>query len=402
MVPFALLSAGVVVVAFAVTVLTTPFVRRVALARGWTDAPDGKRKLHAQPTPSAGGIAIFAGIAAGTLVVAAGLPLLRLGAGPLEPFVFVGAVVIVLLGTIDDVRGLGFKSKLAVEILVAFGLLHAGLRVDLSPLPFVGDDIYLNALYSIPVTLLWIVGVMNAVNLLDGIDGLASGVVAIAFACLALAYGIDGDLPLVLVALVFVGALAGFLVHNFNPASIFMGDSGSLFLGYALAVYTLSGPARGDAVVSPVLPILALGLPLLDTSLSMVRRVLARRAIMAPDHDHIHHRMSGMMSTRKTVISLYVVSAAFGILAVLADSSRGTAALIAIGCAGALATGLLIRLGYVRMPYTAPTIRPVPAPPELASEPTASWPDGDPAEMRDGHDPHPPAVPSGVAPQSQT
>lgn len=374
MLAFVLLSAVAAAVAFAVTVLATPVVRRVALARSWTDAPDGERKLHTRTTPSAGGIAIFAGVAVGTLGVGLGLDALELGALGLKPFVFIGAALVMLLGAVDDIKGLGFKTKLAVEILVAFGLLHAGLRVDLSPVPFVGDDVYLNALYSVPVTMLWIVGVMNAVNLIDGIDGLASGVVAIAFASLALAYGLAGDLPLVLLALVFVGALAGFLVHNFNPASIFMGDSGSLFLGYALAVYTLSGPERGEAFVSPVLPLLALGLPLLDTSLSMLRRVVTRRAIMAPDHDHIHHRMSGLMSTRKAVVSLYGFSAALGLLAVLADSARGTAALIAVGCAAALASGLLIRLGYVRMPYAPPTLRPVPPPAGAPPPPPSKTP----------------------------
>ena len=387
MLPFVLLSALVATVAFVVTVLATPVVRRVALARAWTDAPDGQRKLHKQITPSAGGIAIFAGVAAATLMLQ-GMQLMGLAASPLEPFVYVGAVLIVLLGATDDIKGLGFKTKLAVEIVVAFGLLHAGLRVDLSAIPFVGDDIYLNALYSVPVTILWVVGVMNAVNLIDGIDGLASGVVAIAFASLALAYGLNGHLWLVLVALAFVGALAGFLVHNFNPASIFMGDSGSLFLGYALAVYTLSGPMQENGIVSPVLPLLALGLPLLDTSLSMVRRVVTRRAIMAPDHDHIHHRMSGMMSTRKAVVSLYLLSAVFGLLAVLADSARGSAALIAVGCAAALATGLLIRLGYVRMPYAPPTLEPIPPPAHL--QPPAR-PASDEAAP-DGSDPSEPGV----------
>ncbi|WP_424518878.1 MraY family glycosyltransferase [Rubrivirga sp.] len=293
----------------------------------------------------------------------------HLGLGPLgiPGIAMVGGILVMVLGAIDDVRGLDFKTKLVVEVFVAYMLLHAGLRINLSVLPFVGEDVFLHALYSIPLTILWVVGVMNAVNLVDGIDGLASGVVAIAFASMALAYGLAGDLPLVFVALVFVGALAGFLVHNFNPASIFMGDSGSLFLGYALAVYTLSGPIREEAILTPALPLLALGLPLLDTSLSMVRRVSSRRAMMAPDHDHIHHRMSRAMSTRKAVAVLYAISAMFGLLAVLADSTTGMGVLIALGCAAAVATGLLIRLGYVRLPYAAPALKPVAFPPTVGS-----------------------------------
>ncbi len=354
--PLLLLAASALAVAFGVTVLATPVVRRIALARAWTDAPDGLRKLHAQPTPSAGGLAIFAGVAVATALAAAAMPMLGLGGLGLSWTVIAGGVVMVSLGATDDLRGLGFKTKLAVEVGVAFALLHAGLRIDLSSLPFIGDDVYIDVLYSVPITILWIVGVINAVNLLDGIDGLASGVAAIAFASMALAYGIEGDLPLVVVAVVFVGALAGFLVHNFNPASIFMGDSGSLFLGFSLAVYTLSGPVHAQGFVAPVLPLLALGLPLLDTSLSIVRRVAGRRAIMAPDHDHIHHRMSGLMSTRKAVGTLYAVSATFGLLAVLATTMTATGALIAVACAGAVAAGLVIRLGYVRLPYAPPRL----------------------------------------------
>ena len=381
---FLLFALGTTAVAFAVTVLTTPLVRELALSRSWTDAPDGLRKLHERPTPSAGGLAIFAGVAVATALAAYVMPRLGLGSLGLAAPVVLGGIVMVALGAVDDTRGLGFKSKLAVEILVAYLLLHAGLRVDLSGLPFVGDDAFVGALYSIPLTILWVVGVMNAVNLIDGIDGLASGVAAIAFASMALAHGLSGDVALVLIAVVFVGALVGFLVHNFNPASIFMGDSGSLFLGYALAVYTLSGPVHDQAFVAPILPLLALGLPLLDTSLSMVRRVVGRKAIMAPDHDHIHHRMSGLMPTRKAVVRLYAVSAGFGLLAVLADTAEGTGALVAVGCAAALAAGLLIRLGYVRLPYTAPTLRPVKGP----SPPPPARPEAD-DPVTDGEGPGP-------------
>ena len=356
---FLLLCAGAVAVAFGVTVIATPLVRRLALRRAWTDAPDDHRKFHRRTTPSMGGTAIFAGVAAATTVIAFVGPRLGLGDLPLPALVIVGGAVMVLLGAVDDARGLDFKVKLGVEVLVAYSLLHAGLRIDLSALPFVGEDVFLDALYSIPLTVLWVVGVMNAVNLIDGVDGLASGVVAIAFASLALAYGLAGDFPLVVLASVFVGALAGFLVHNFNPATIFMGDSGSLFLGYSLAVYTLTGPTHPDPVVAPVLPLLALGLPLLDTSLSMARRIAERRAISAPDHDHIHHRMSGRMSTSRAVVALYGISAIFGVLAVLANAAEEMGALVAVGCAIAVAAGLLFRLGYVRLPYATPSLRPI-------------------------------------------
>ena len=381
---FLLLTASAGLLAFVVTVFATPAVRRLALSRAWTDDPDGLRKLHQTPTPSAGGLAIFAGVATATAVSGWALPQFGLGGLGLSGLVVFGAFAVVALGATDDIRGLGFKAKLAVEVFVAYLLLHAGLRIDLSVLPFIGDDVFLDALYSIPLTVLWVVGVMNAVNLVDGIDGLASGVAAIAFASMALAYGLSGDVALVLLAVVFVGALVGFLVHNFNPASIFMGDSGSLFLGYALAVYTLSGPVREQAFIAPVLPVLALGLPLLDTSLSMVRRVAGRRAMMAPDHDHIHHRMSGLMSTRKAVGTLYAVSAVFGLLAVVATTSTGVAVFVAVGCAVAVAAGLVIRLGYVRLPYAAPALRPIEMVDDGPPEDRVNWASGSATGSPDG------------------
>lgn len=351
-----LLATAGAVIAFGLTALATLAVRQTAIRWSWTDRPDGYRKLHKAPTPSAGGIGIFAGAAISTALVLWVAKELGIGGDALHAVAYVGAIAMVVVGAYDDVRGLGFKAKFAVEVVVAFALLHAGYRIDLSALPFIGSDVYLGALYSIPLTILWVVGVINAVNLIDGIDGLASGVVAIAFASMALAFGIRGDLPLVLVAVVFVGALAGFLVHNFNPASIFMGDSGSLFLGYMLAVYTLSSPANSDPALAPVVPLLALGFPLLDTSLSMARRVAERRGMFAPDRDHIHHRMADRMSVPKAVVVLYLVSAGFGLLAVVASSAGGVGVALTVAAGVALAAGLVVRLGYVRLPYDSPQL----------------------------------------------
>lgn len=353
-----LLGAGV---AFAVTAILTPAVRDLALRRQWTDTPDGLRKLHTTTTPSVGGIAIFFGVAVALMTVTTVAPLVGLHIDALHPVVYLGAVLVVIVGFVDDVRGLGFKTKFAVEILLAWALLQAGYRIDLSTLPFVGSDVFTGALWSIPLTALWIVGVMNAVNLIDGVDGLASGVAAIAFASMALAFGLRGDISAVLVATLLVGSLIGFLLYNFNPASIFMGDSGSLFLGYALAVYSLSSPGNSDPSLAPLVPVLALGLPLLDTSLSVARRVAGGKAMFAPDRDHIHHRMADRMSTRRAVFSLYLVAAGFGLLAVLASSSGLGGVAGAVAGAGALAAGLLLRLGYIRLPYQRPMMVALPA-----------------------------------------
>lgn len=350
-----LMLAGAAVAGL-VTAFATPLVQRVALRRGWTDQPDGRRKTHARPTASAGGLAIAAGVAVGLPLILWAGPMLGVVGASLPPVLIAGALVVLATGWYDDVRGLGFKSKLAVEAGVAFLLMAAGFQLDLSAVPFLGGETGGNPVYVVPLTLLWIVGVMNAVNLIDGVDGLAAGVAAIALLSMSVAFGFAGDLMLVLVGLVFVGALAGFLVHNFNPASIFMGDSGSLFLGYSLAVYTLSAPTSADPRLGLAVPVLALGLPLLDTALSMVRRSVGRQSICAPDRDHIHHRMVDRMGVKQAVLVLYAVSALFGVLALLASLSTWSGVTAVLVAAATVIIALLVRLGYMRLPYTPPQI----------------------------------------------
>lgn len=362
-----LLALAGLAVAFGATAVATPAVRRFATDRTWHDSPDGQRKLHKVPTPSAGGLAIFAGVVAGLACVAAASALMGGPALGLHPIVYLGAIAMVAVGAYDDTRGLGFKPKLLVECVVAFALIHAGYRIDVSGL--VGTDPSTAMLYSFPLTVLWIVGVINAVNLIDGVDGLAAGISAIAFASLAVVFGLAGNLPAVLVAVVVIGALTGFLMYNFNPASIFMGDSGSLFLGYGLAVFALSGQSLADSRLAPLVPAIALGLPLLDTALSMARRVAERKAIFAPDCDHIHHRMVARFPVRRAVVTLYGVAALFGAAAVAVSVSPAAQGLMfSVGTVGA-ALGLVAMLGYVRLPYVQPQLRLIERPGHTAAPP---------------------------------
>lgn len=352
---YSVLVAGFLV-AFGTTALCTPIVRRLAIDHGWVDRPDGQRKLHLNVVPAIGGIAIAIGFAVGLAYLHAVREILPFDVIFPPSALWVGALVIVASGFYDDTRGLGFKGKLAVQLVVAYALLHAGYRVDVAGLPFVSGDPYAEALVSIPVTLLWVVGVINAVNLLDGLDGLAAGVSLIAFAALGLIFGLHGELGLVMIALVVTGALAGFLLFNFNPASIFMGDSGSLFLGYLLATYSLSGTGHANPWMALVVPAMVLGLPLVDTALSMARRLVERRAIFAPDRDHIHHRLTRTFSHRDSVLVLYAVALSFGAsavaLSVLPPSyGAGVIALTVV------LTGLgLNRLKYLRRSYVVPDI----------------------------------------------
>jgi UDP-GlcNAc:undecaprenyl-phosphate/decaprenyl-phosphate GlcNAc-1-phosphate transferase len=349
------------VVALAVTALATPLVRQIALARGWVDQPDGQRKLHAAPIPAIGGIAIAIGFAVAALFCFGAQYYLPIEGLTASPMFWACGLIMVGTGLYDDLRGLGFKSKFMVQVAVAYLLLHAGYRVDLSALPFLNGDAYDLALISIPVTILWVVGVINAVNLLDGLDGLAAGVALIAFASLGVVFGIHGDVGMVLLSVLICGALVGFLAYNFNPASIFMGDSGSLLLGYLLAAFSLAGRGHADPALALLVPVVALGLPLTDTGLSVVRRFRERRAIFAPDRDHIHHRMAKRFPHRRAVLLLYAAAVGFGVAAAFISVLPLAQALGVVALTGAVAVAGLIGLGYhqVSVPEAVPAEEPV-------------------------------------------
>ncbi len=350
-----LLLAGSFWLPLIVTILLVPAVSAVAIRKGWVDAPDAKRKLHARPTPSIGGIAIAAGMGAGLVYLGAVDASMPFGIAFPSFQLWLGAAMMFLAGVYDDIYGLGFKRKFVVQICAAYVLMHAGYRLDLASLPFVELDAYHEALYAIPLTLVWIVGIINAVNLIDGLDGLASGVVMIAFASLALAFGLHGQVGVAVLAFPVAGALAGFLVFNSNPASIFMGDSGSLLLGFLLAAFSLQGHAHAEPLIALAVPAVALGLPILDTAMSIVRRVLQKKAICAPDHDHIHHRLTRLFSHKRAVIVLYAIALWFGSTAVLMTVLETFGSLLVLGITILSAMLGLRLLGY--MGAKAPAVK---------------------------------------------
>ena len=330
------------------TMLLIPLICRVAFHQNWVDKPDGERKLHARVTPTLGGVAIAGGYLVGMTYLALVRDYLPVDL-VLPPWgIWVGALVMIGAGVYDDIRGLGFKRKFLIQVVVAYLLMHGGYRIDVSGLPFIDLDPYQQALFSIPLTMLWVVGVINAINLLDGLDGLAAGVSVIAFACLSLVFSIQGGLGIVLPALVIIGALAGFLVYNFNPASIFMGDSGSLFLGFMLAAYSLQGQAHVDPVMAFLILVVALGLPVLDASFSIVRRLINGKAIFSPDSDHIHHRMVRRWPQRRVVLILYAIATVLGTVAVLMAVVIPTAGFLLFGVTIVMAAVGLYKLGYLR------------------------------------------------------
>ena len=307
-----------IVLAFALSFALTPLVLKLALRLGAVDKLNAQ-KIHARDIPRLGGLAIAAGFYvpvlglvfrtneyANDIYEQRGRVVALLG----------GGLVILALGVYDDLRGARAWQKLAVQIPVAILAWWAGARIgETSALG--NATISLQPVLSLGATVLWIVLVVNALNLIDGLDGLASGLALQALIATAICALHRGSPALALFALCLSGATGGFLVHNFHPASIFMGDAGSMFLGYVLAIATVWSSQKAATMVGVVLPAVALGLPLLDTSMAVFRRVRARRPMMSGDLDHVHHRLLRRgWSQRRSVLALYAVGFFFSALSV--------------------------------------------------------------------------------------
>jgi len=285
-----------------------PVVGRLAGKLGALDIPSA-RKLHTQPVPRLGGVAVYLAFLAG---------LLAFGAGGREMWGLVaGASLIVLLGTLDDIYDLPAKVKLAGQIATAAAVIPFGLQVEFVTNPVNGGLIYLGW-WGIPVTVFWLVAVTNALNLIDGLDGLATGTAVIAAVTLAVVAWTEGHTEAAAPALILGAAALGFLRHNFYPAKIFLGDSGSMLLGFVLAATAVIGLTKSATAVSLIIPILILGIPLFDTTFAVLRRCYRRRPIFNPDRDHLHHRLlDAGLTHRRAVLVVYGVDAVLGASAVL-------------------------------------------------------------------------------------
>ncbi len=320
-----LIGAGTFLVACLVTVLTTPLVVRLARALGAEDLPSA-RKMHSEPIPRIGGVAVFIGFTTAMIFAAAVTGhLLRVpSVGVQWRGLALAAAFMFLVGLADDLWQVSFRLKLAACTAMAVYVWVCGFRIDLVTSPL-GGSIEMG-LFSLPLTILWIVGITNAVNLIDGLDGLAAGTASIMTVAIAAFSFVRGDLGITASSVALAGSLIGFLFFNFNPARIFLGDSGSLFVGFVLAVTAAREGQKGPATVAVFIPLLVMGLPLLDTSYAVVRRsirlgssslrpgrglpYLVRNLdhIFLPDKEHIHHRLLEFgLSHRNAVLVLYGV-----------------------------------------------------------------------------------------------
>jgi UDP-GlcNAc:undecaprenyl-phosphate/decaprenyl-phosphate GlcNAc-1-phosphate transferase len=294
-----------------IAALVTPAVLRMARKMGLYDSPDGARKIHEDPIPRLGGIAIAAGFAAplvGLLFYTNTYAIeLRVEEGRIIAF-FAGFIAILLLGLYDDLRGLGAWSKLTVQCAVGVTLWAGGLSFD--SVQFMGES-YSFGVASLPMTVVWVAAIVNAMNLIDGLDGLAGGVAFFASVSLFVIAWLDGNPILALFGACLAGAALGFLLYNFEPALIFMGDSGSMVIGYVFASSALWDWGKRATVMALVLPVIALGLPIFDTIFAFGRRAVAGRSPFSSDRGHIHHRLlDAGFSHRQSVLVLYLVCAA--------------------------------------------------------------------------------------------
>ncbi len=341
--------AGALITAFLVALITTPIVKSLAQKWGAVDVPKDGRRMHDHPIPRMGGLAIFLGFLLSVILF---IPFVQTdGLGMQLQGMLLGAVIIVVLGILDDIYALPALPKLIVQIVAAVIAVCSGNVIETISNP----NIFSNDLYwelgwlSIPVTVIWIVAVTNAVNLIDGLDGLACGVSTISsMTVLVIALTVAEPTVAVLMACL-AGGCIGFLPYNTNPAKIFMGDTGSTFLGYVLAVVSIQGLFKYYTLISFVVPFLMLGLPIFDTCFAFIRRIAHGQSPMHADRSHIHHRLIDMgLNQKQAVAVLYVISAILGLSAVVLTtigSLRAMLLLFAMCIAGSMSIMLVLRGG---------------------------------------------------------
>ena len=332
--------AAALLTAAVVAFITTPVVRTLAFRVGAVDVPRDNRRMHNHPIPRMGGLAIFFGFILSALIfVPLDVPLRGM---------LLGAVIIVILGIFDDIYALPALPKLLVQIAAASVAVVMGNRIEIlsNPNIFSSSPYWELGWLSIPISVFWIVGITNAVNLIDGLDGLACGVSTISsMTMLVIALTVaEPDVALLMAAL--AGGCIGCLPYNLNPAKIFMGDTGSTFLGFILATVSIEGLFKSYAIISFAVPFLMLGLPIFDTCFAILRRVSHGQSPMAPDRGHIHHRLIDMGFNQKQAVAvLYVISAILGLSAVVLTTTnvvRAMVVLLALCVAGGMAAKLYL------------------------------------------------------------
>jgi len=344
-----LAASAAFVVSLIISYLLTPYAKKLAYKIGAIDVPKDNRRVHKKPIPRLGGIAIYFAFVITSLVMAIFNSNIYFNSE--FKGILIGVTIIVMVGMVDDVKQISAKYKLAAQIVAALIVVYSGVTIDFISFALPkseGGYVFLRALKG-PLTVFWIVGITNTVNLIDGLDGLAAGVSAIASLSLAAVAFNIGQYNVAILLVILAGASSGFLPYNFNPAQIFMGDTGSLAIGFLLATISVEGVIKKAATIAVAIPILALGVPIFDTTFAIVRRLLSGKPIMEADKGHLHHRLLDHgLSQKQTVITLYAISTVLGGSAVVLSNTTTKlsaylliATILALVLFGALRMGLM-------------------------------------------------------------
>jgi UDP-GlcNAc:undecaprenyl-phosphate/decaprenyl-phosphate GlcNAc-1-phosphate transferase len=330
----------------------TRYVRDFASRRGWVAVPSQERHLHSTPLPRLGGVAIFISFALSMLaaaLMASYVPALHSAVSPKTLLTILApASLVFLLGVYDDLYTVGPYAKFAIQALAASMLFMGGLRILNIPVLF--GDHQLPWFLGLPLTILWVLAITNAFNLIDGLDGLAAGSALFSTLVAFVVALLNGYSMVTVMTIALAGAILGFLRYNFNPATIFLGDSGSLFIGFLLSALALAGAQKAPTIVAVAIPVVSFGLPILETSLSILRRLISGRPVFTADREHIHHKLlQHGLTHRQVVIVLYAVSAVFALLSLFLLWPTGSSLGLVLAVLG---IGIWIgvqRLGYLEL-----------------------------------------------------
>lgn len=326
-------------IAALISFLSTPLIKRFAFHIKALDIPKDKRKIHKEPIPLLGGVAIYLSFIITTIIMEGPLSKSQTG-------IIIGATIIVIGGLIDDLRDLKPWIKLLFQVAAAGVLVLFGVEIIriTNPLPIGGN--YLNlGILLVPLTIFWVVGITNALNLIDGVDGLAAGVSGICSVTIFTIALLNGRHEAALLTAILSGAIFGFLPFNFNPASIFMGDTGAQLLGFLLAAISLEGTIKSATAFAIAVPILAFGLPIYDTLFAMIRRKVNGKPIMQADRGHLHHRLLDMgLNQRQVVLIMYLISAVLGGISIIAMQVSTTRSYF-------LLTAVILVIGLIAWKY---------------------------------------------------
>lgn len=303
---------------FLISLIITPLVRRLSLDIGATDKLEIRKAHTKRVVARLGGIAIFVAFyssALGLFFIDRETFFIALS---VLKGIFPASLLILFLGIYDDLKGADAKTKLFFQMVAALIVIQYGVKIDIITNPFKAGNSFNLHLWSIPVTIFWIIFITNAMNLLDGLDGLASGVSCIISLTMFFIALYHKKYLVMALSISLAGATMGFLRYNFNPAKIFMGDAGSLFLGFILACISIRGSQKSATTVALLIPVIAMGLPIIDTLLAIVRRFLNGKNIFRADNEHIHHKLMRLgLSHKRSVFTLYIVSICLGLIAFL-------------------------------------------------------------------------------------